>query len=153
GAPFHRGHADRDLRNPEPAHAALRQQGPVLRDRSLPRRGRRRSVARLYDQDRRVRPRSRRLDRLELPRLQVLGVPPGRRRENGVAMKLSVILPVRDEAPVIPDLIPRLTSALEALDESWEVILVDDGSQDSSWALLEDAAKHDERIRAIRFSR
>ena len=68
-------------------------------------------------------------------------------------MKLSVILPVRDEAPVIPDLIPRLTSALEALDESWEVILVDDGSQDSSWALLEDAAQHDERIRAIRFSR
>jgi dolichol-phosphate mannosyltransferase len=68
-------------------------------------------------------------------------------------MKLSVILPVRDEAPVIPDLIPRLTSALEALDESWEVILVDDGSRDSSWALLEDAAEHDERIRAIRFSR
>jgi glycosyltransferase involved in cell wall biosynthesis len=54
---------------------------------------------------------------------------------------------------VIPDLIPRLTSALEALDESWEVILVDDGSRDSSWALLEDAAEHDERIRAIRFSR
>jgi dolichol-phosphate mannosyltransferase len=68
-------------------------------------------------------------------------------------MKLSVILPVRDEAPVIPDLIPRLTSALEALDESWEVILVDDGSRDSSWALLEDAAEHDGRIRAIRFSR
>lgn len=68
-------------------------------------------------------------------------------------MKLSVILPVRDEAPVIPDLIPRLTSALDGLDESWEVIVVDDGSRDSSWALLEDAARHDERIRAIRFSR
>ena len=68
-------------------------------------------------------------------------------------MKLSVVLPVQDEAPVIPDLIPRLTSALEALGESWEVILVDDGSRDSSWALLEDAAEHDERIRAIRFSR
>jgi glycosyltransferase involved in cell wall biosynthesis len=68
-------------------------------------------------------------------------------------MKLSVVLPVRDEAPVIPDLIPRLASALEALDEPWEVILVDDGSRDSSWALLEDAAERDERIRAIRFSR
>jgi len=68
-------------------------------------------------------------------------------------MKLSVVLPVKDEAPVIPDLIARLTSALEALGESWEVILVDDGSRDSSWALLEDAANHDERIRAIRFSR
>ena len=68
-------------------------------------------------------------------------------------MKLSVILPVRDEAPVIPDLIPRLTGALDALDVSWEAILVDDGSRDSSWALLEDAAANDERIRAIRFSR
>lgn len=68
-------------------------------------------------------------------------------------MKLSVILPVRDEAPVIPDLIPRLTGALDALGVSWEAILVDDGSRDSSWALLEDAAANDERIRAIRFSR
>ena len=68
-------------------------------------------------------------------------------------MKLSVVLPVRDEAPVIPDLIPRLTGALDALDESWEAIFVDDGSRDSSWSLLEAAAEHDERIRAIRFSR
>ena len=57
-------------------------------------------------------------------------------------MKLSVVLPVRDEAPVIPDLVPRLTSALDELDESWEVIFVDDGSRDSSWALLEGAAEH-----------
>jgi glycosyltransferase involved in cell wall biosynthesis len=68
-------------------------------------------------------------------------------------MKLSVVLPVRDEAQVIPDLVPRLTSALDALDEQWEVLFIDDGSRDSSWALLEAAAEHDERIRAIRFSR
>jgi glycosyltransferase involved in cell wall biosynthesis len=68
-------------------------------------------------------------------------------------MKLSVVLPVRDEAPVIPDLIPRLTGALEGLDETWEVILVDDGSRDLTWAQLKDAADRDERIRAIRFSR
>jgi polyisoprenyl-phosphate glycosyltransferase len=68
-------------------------------------------------------------------------------------MKLSVVLPVRDEAPVIPDLIPRLTGALEGLDETWEVILVDDGSRDSTWAQLKDAADRDERLRAIRFSR
>lgn len=68
-------------------------------------------------------------------------------------MKLSVVLPVRDEAPVIPDLIPRLTRVLDGLDEPWEMILVDDGSKDSSWALLEAAADRDERIRAIRFTR
>jgi polyisoprenyl-phosphate glycosyltransferase len=34
-----------------------------------------------------------------------------------------------------------------------EVILVDDGSRDSTWAQLKDAADRDERIRAVRFSR
>jgi polyisoprenyl-phosphate glycosyltransferase len=70
-----------------------------------------------------------------------------------VAMKLSIVLPVRDEAPVIPELIPRLTRVLDELDDSWEMILVDDGSKDSSWALLEAAADRDERVRAIRFTR
>jgi glycosyltransferase involved in cell wall biosynthesis len=68
-------------------------------------------------------------------------------------MMISVVLPVRDEAPVLPELIPRLARALEELDDSWEMILVDDGSKDSSWALLEAAADRDERVRAIRFTR
>ena len=46
-----------------------------------------------------------------------------------------------------------MTSALDALDETWEAIFIDDGSRDSSWALLEAAAANDDRIRAIRFSR
>jgi glycosyltransferase involved in cell wall biosynthesis len=68
-------------------------------------------------------------------------------------MKLSIVIPVRDEAPVIPDLVPRLTAALEGLGESWEVVFVDDGSRDSTWALLDVAAERDERIRALRFTR
>ena len=68
-------------------------------------------------------------------------------------MKLSVVLPVRDEAPVIPELVRRLTAVLEELDGDWEVVLVDDGSKDSSWDLLRAAADGDGRIRAIRFSR
>lgn len=68
-------------------------------------------------------------------------------------MKLSVVIPVRDEAPVIPELIPRLTRALDDLDDSWEAIFVDDGSRDSTWALLEVTAERDERIRALRFTR
>ncbi|MEP6909187.1 MAG: glycosyltransferase family 2 protein [Actinomycetota bacterium] len=68
-------------------------------------------------------------------------------------MKLSIILPVRDEAAVIPELVRRLTSVLDGLDGEWEVVLVDDGSRDSSWDLLQAAADLDARIRAIRFSR
>jgi dolichol-phosphate mannosyltransferase len=68
-------------------------------------------------------------------------------------MKLSVVLPVRDEAAVLPELVPRLTGALDALGEDWEVVFVDDGSTDSTWDLLRAAAERDEGIRAIRFSR
>src|SRR5215210_2348058 len=67
-------------------------------------------------------------------------------------MKLTVVLPVRDEVDVIPELIPRLTGVLDALSE-WEVVLVDDGSTDSSWQLLKAACERDERIRGIRLTR
>ena len=68
-------------------------------------------------------------------------------------MKLSVVLPVHDEAPVIPELVRRLTKVLEELEGEWEAVFVDDGSRDSSWDLLRAAADNDGRIRAIRFSR
>jgi polyisoprenyl-phosphate glycosyltransferase len=68
-------------------------------------------------------------------------------------MKLSIVIPVRDEAPVIPDLVSSLTGVLDDLGDSWEVVFVDDGSRDSTWALLEVAAERDERIRALRFTR
>jgi glycosyltransferase involved in cell wall biosynthesis len=68
-------------------------------------------------------------------------------------MKLSIVLPVHDEAPVIPELVRRLTSVLDELEGEWEAVFVDDGSRDSSWDLLQTAAEGDPRIRAIRFSR
>ena len=68
-------------------------------------------------------------------------------------MKVSVVLPVHDEAQVIPELLRRLTTVLEELDRDWEAVFVDDGSRDSSWDLLSAAAEGDDRIRAIRFSR
>ncbi|MEK6274790.1 MAG: glycosyltransferase family 2 protein [Actinomycetota bacterium] len=68
-------------------------------------------------------------------------------------MKLTVVLPVRDEGDVIPELIPRLTGVLDPLDGDWEVVVVDDGSTDSSWQLLKAACERDERIRGIRLTR
>jgi len=66
---------------------------------------------------------------------------------------LSVVVPLYQEAAVAPELISRLTSALDSLGSPWEAILVDDGSTDGTWELIRDAAERDERFRAMRLTR
>jgi undecaprenyl-phosphate 4-deoxy-4-formamido-L-arabinose transferase len=53
-----------------------------------------------------------------------------------VSPQISVIVPVFNEEHVLPALFQRLYAALDALDRSYEVIFVDDGSRDRSVALL-----------------
>ncbi len=67
-------------------------------------------------------------------------------------MKVSVVIPARDEEEAVPDLLRRL-AVLEDLAAEWEVIVIDDGSTDGTWELIEAASREDERIRGIRLSR
>jgi len=66
---------------------------------------------------------------------------------------LSVVVPVYNEAENIPRLYERLTEELEQLDVSYEIIAVDDGSRDQSFAILRNLAQTDARLRVIRFRR
>lgn len=66
---------------------------------------------------------------------------------------LSVVVPVYNEADNIPRLYDRLTEELEQLDVSYEIIAVDDGSHDQSFAILRNLAQTDARLRVIRFRR
>ena len=50
--------------------------------------------------------------------------------------KLSVVIPVYNEEPVLPTLFARLYPALDALKISYEIVFVNDGSKDRSVALL-----------------
>lgn len=68
-------------------------------------------------------------------------------------MKLSLVVPTYDEEGALPELIPRLTRVLESLPVEWEAIVVDDGSTDSTWAVIEAASRRDDRVRGIRLSR
>ncbi len=52
-----------------------------------------------------------------------------------------------------PSCYRRLADALPALVEQFEIILVDDGGGDGSWAVIEDLAARDDRVRGIRMSR
>jgi undecaprenyl-phosphate 4-deoxy-4-formamido-L-arabinose transferase len=49
---------------------------------------------------------------------------------------LSIVIPVFNSEDILPDLIERLTRVLPALIPKYEVILVNDGSQDHSWEVV-----------------
>jgi len=66
---------------------------------------------------------------------------------------LSVVVPVFNEEANLPELLRRLTAALEALGRPFEVILVNDGSRDRSLAILREAAAADRRLTVIDFNR
>ena len=68
-------------------------------------------------------------------------------QEQGAdAILYSIVIPVYNEAEVLPTLYGRLTRMLEGLNEPYEII-VNDGSQDDSILLLRDFQARDERVR------
>lgn len=67
--------------------------------------------------------------------------------------ELSVVIPVYNEEHCLQELFSRLESTLEAMGKRYEMIAVDDGSTDSSLALLRDIRRANPRVRVIRLSR
>ena len=52
-------------------------------------------------------------------------------------VEFSVILPAHNEAENLPDLIAELNSVMTQLQEPFEIIVVDDGSTDETYKILE----------------
>jgi glycosyltransferase involved in cell wall biosynthesis len=69
------------------------------------------------------------------------------------APDVSIVVPIYNEVESIPQLYERLTGELTALGVMYEIIAVDDGSRDGSYALLSDLAGRDSRLRVVRFRR
>jgi glycosyltransferase involved in cell wall biosynthesis len=68
-------------------------------------------------------------------------------------MDLSVVIPIKDERDNLTRLHDRLTEALRSLPLSYEIVLVDDGSADDSFALLQRLAASDPRLKVVRLRR
>jgi glycosyltransferase involved in cell wall biosynthesis len=75
--------------------------------------------------------------------------------QNGykAAIALSVVVPVFNEVQSLRVLHQQLTAALNALEQSYEIIFVDDGSNDGSYEVLEELHRKDPAVRVIRFRR
>jgi glycosyltransferase involved in cell wall biosynthesis len=67
--------------------------------------------------------------------------------------ELSIVVPVYDEQDNVRALCEALVPSLEELGRSFEVILVDDGSRDETYARLVRLAAADERLKLVRLRR
>lgn len=70
-----------------------------------------------------------------------------------IAPELSVVIPVFNEEANLSLLYSRLKHTLGALQASYEIVFVDDGSRDASLALLRELAASDPCVRAIELAR
>ena len=66
---------------------------------------------------------------------------------------LSVVIPVYNESSLIDELVKRVKTNARLITEDYEIIIVDDGSQDNTWNSIENEAKSENRIKGIKFSR
>jgi glycosyltransferase involved in cell wall biosynthesis len=67
--------------------------------------------------------------------------------------ELSVVIPLYNEAENVEPLYAELSAALNEIGRTYEVIVVDDGSRDDSFARLKAVHERDPRWRVIRFRR
>jgi dolichol-phosphate mannosyltransferase len=72
---------------------------------------------------------------------------------SSAARRLSIIVPVYNEAASIPTLAERLLAALDAIGAPFEIILVNDGSADASQAALRAVAEQRREIKVVELKR
>lgn len=71
-------------------------------------------------------------------------------------MQLSIVIPAYNEEETLHTALDEVAAALDPSGRAYEVIVIDDGSTDGSWTLLQQLARLDawhHRLRAVRFSR
>ena len=68
-------------------------------------------------------------------------------------MDISVIVPLYNEDESLPELAAWIERVMQENQFTYEVIMVDDGSSDDSWAVIENLRKSNENIRGIKFQR
>jgi dolichol-phosphate mannosyltransferase len=66
---------------------------------------------------------------------------------------LSVVSPVYKAEAIIPELVTRIKECLTNISEEYEIILVCDGSPDSSWAAIQKECLRDYKVKGLNLSR
>jgi len=67
------------------------------------------------------------------------------------AIEISLVIPVYNEEDNVRILHDRIRTVLEQLGKSYEIIFVDDGSQDRTFSILEEIHRENPRLKVIKF--
>src|ERR1043166_3662175 len=68
-------------------------------------------------------------------------------------MKISVLIPIFNEEGNVQELYQRVKTSCQRLNIAYEIIAIDDGSEDRSFGLLCQCASDDTHLKVIRFRR
>lgn len=68
-------------------------------------------------------------------------------------MDISVVIPLYNEEESLPELEAWIRRVMEAHEFSYEIVMVDDGSSDTSWKIVEELAAKNPSVRGIKFRR
>jgi glycosyltransferase involved in cell wall biosynthesis len=68
-------------------------------------------------------------------------------------VKLSIVIPAYNEAESLPELLQWIETVMQQHSYSYEVIFIDDGSRDDTWAVIQNLSQKNAQVRAIKFQR
>lgn len=66
---------------------------------------------------------------------------------------ISIVVPAYNEDESLPELEKWIRKVMKENDFSYEIIMVDDGSKDRTWAVIEELGQQDPRVKGIKFRR
>ena len=68
-------------------------------------------------------------------------------------MDISIIIPLFNEEESLPELCSWIEKVMNKNDYSYEILLIDDGSKDKSWTVIENISSKNPDIKGIKFRR
>ena len=68
-------------------------------------------------------------------------------------MQISVVIPLFNESESLPELMAWIDRVMHTNQFSYEVIMVDDGSDDNSWDTIQELKNKYSSLKGIRFQR
>lgn len=73
--------------------------------------------------------------------------------ESQTNIQISVVIPFLNEEESLPELIKWITQVMNQHAYKYEILLIDDGSTDSSWKIVEQFQELNQNVKGIRFRR